>query len=305
MSNSTASKSRLGRGLASLLPAAPQPASSVGQDGENPWRLCPLDRIRTGRQPRSHFDEDALEELADSIRASGLLQPLVVRPDGQDRFTVIAGERRFRACRIAGLDAVPVVIRDVDEGDAFALALLENLQREDLTPLEEAEAFRHLIEGLGLTQDEVARRVGRSRAAVANSVRLLRLPETVRNALDEGRLSSGHARALLGLPDDESRVAALDRIENDNLTVRQLEALVRDVREAEQDDERTAEPATPPARPTPAPLQRAQLRAVERQLMERLSARVSIRQRLDGAGVIEVQFADDEGLQAILDRILE
>lgn len=300
MSSTPAPKSRLGRGLSSLLPAAPTP--TPGGDGHGtPWRLCPLDHIRTTRQPRVRFNEEALQELADSIRASGLLQPLVVRPDGPDRYLLIAGERRYRACRMAGLAQAPVVIRDVDAADAFALALLENLQREDLNPLEEAEAFRHLIEDHGLTQDEVARRVGRSRAAVANSVRLLRLPEPIRDLVDAGTLSAGHARTLLGLPDDAARQDLARRIVEEALSVRQVEDLVRAVREEEA---RPPAPEPEPVDPGPSSRElRAQLRAVERRLMEHLGARVTLRQNLDGAGVVEIRFADDDGLQDILDRI--
>lgn len=224
----------LGRGLAALIPSAAVD-TAVPQVME-----CAIDRIETTVQPRTRFEPSALQTLSDSIRESGILQPILVNRVG-DRYRVIAGERRLRAARMAGLKTVPVIVRQAAPDEAFVLALVENLQREDLNPVEQAGAFRRLIEEHHLTQEEVAARVGRSRPAVANSLRLLNLSAPVLAALEEGRIPEGMARALLPLDTDEQQTL-LARIEEGRLNVREVESIVRTLRRPPRDPQRT-EPA--------------------------------------------------------------
>jgi ParB family chromosome partitioning protein len=213
------SKMVLGKGLSALIPAEQDSSAD-----EVHYRVVPLDRIAPNpMQPRQRFDEVAMAELAESVRQNGLVQPLVVRKNGAG-FTLVAGERRYRASRMAGLEKVPAVIMDdIDDVRMLELALVENIQRQDLNPLELAEAYRRLIDQCGLTQAQLAQRVGRSRAAVANHLRLLGLPDSIKRLLSEGRLTEGHARALLAL-DNESRMLEMaERIVNGSLTVREAE----------------------------------------------------------------------------------
>ena len=195
----------LGRGLEALLPGSVPSAPSEGTPPPARDRIPILEIRPNPDQPRRHFDEAALETLAESIRARGLLQPLLVRPV-PGGFELVAGERRLRAAQRAGLDAVPVVVRETEPQQRLELALIENLQRENLTPLEEAEAYRHLIDVYGLSQDDVARAVGKSRPAVANALRLLALPEAVKAQLEGGEISAGHARAVLSVGDHDAQV---------------------------------------------------------------------------------------------------
>ena len=178
-------------------------------------------------QPRRSFDEAALNELAESMREYGVLQPLLVRPLIDGAYRIVAGERRYRAARIAGITNIPCIVKNLTDAEASAIALIENLQREDLNPIEEAEGIRRLIDGYGFTQEQAAEKLGRSRPAVANALRLLALPEKAREALVSGEISAGHARAVLGLDSEEKQLAALDRILADGLNVRQTEALVK------------------------------------------------------------------------------
>jgi ParB family chromosome partitioning protein len=287
------SKSRLGRGLDSLISA---PRQAAGDD--EPYFVCPIASIDPmPGQPRKQFDRDKLTELSESIKHSGLIQPLVVRKGDGDRFTLIAGERRFRAAQIAGLTEVPVVVREVADADAFALALIENIQREDLNPMEEAHAYERLIQEHGFTQDDLATRVGKSRSTVANALRLLKLPESVRDVVAEGTLSPGHARAVLSV-DPDLQAALAERILTEELSVREAEALARTFKLLEKGAD--APPPSPAKKPELSP----QLKAVQRQLVERLGTRVVLSRKKTGAGVIEVHFANDESLQAILDRFL-
>src|SRR5438067_1322745 len=218
----------LGRGLGALLPSG-SGLTELDVDAIQP----------NPRQPRQHADPAQLEELASSIRAHGVLQPLVVRElpgAGGRRYELIAGERRWRAARIAGLARVPAVVKDVTPQATLELALVENIQRADLSPLEEAVAYRQLIDEFGLTHETLAARLGKNRVTITNTLRLLGLPETVKNALASGEITEGHARALIGLPDDDARVLALRQVRNLRLSVRQTEEMVR--RWGEQPTER-------------------------------------------------------------------
>ncbi|HEX3345201.1 MAG TPA: ParB/RepB/Spo0J family partition protein, partial [Polyangiaceae bacterium] len=217
----------LGRGLDALLPAAPSPASY----GEKNVFTCPLEKIVPQKgQPRQHFDAQKLEELAQSIREHGLVEPLVVRrtPGGGDKLELVAGERRWRALQRAGVREALVVVKDVSAKEAFELAIIENVQREDLNPIELAEAFDRLVREHGYTQEALAERLGKDRTTITNGLRLLKLPARVRTKLIAGELSEGHARALLGAGDAALIEELTDRVLRGNLSVRATEALVRD-----------------------------------------------------------------------------
>lgn len=249
------------------------------------------------RQPRHALDPDMLAELAASIREHGLIQPLIVTraPLGADvAYTLIAGERRWRAAKLAGLDEVPVLVREATPQAMLELALVENIQRADLNPLEEAAAYRALMDEFGLTQEQVAARVGKSRAAVANSVRLLNLAEPVKEALGAGRISEGHARALLGLPDEPSQVAALDLVLHRGYNVRQTEKLVRRILTAAQ-DEAGLEPGDDPWA--------LETRALEERLCMALGTRVSLSRSRRG-GRLVIYFYSEEELQALYQRLV-
>lgn len=222
-----AKKSSLGKGLGALIKEVPIDAADDARDEAEGVTRIPVGRIRKNRyQPRQVFEPDALQDLVQSIGEHGVLQPLLVRKDGTG-FELIAGERRFRAAQEAGLKEVPVVVMEVDDQGALELALIENLQREDLNVIEEAEGYEHLQEKFKLTQEQVAERVGKGRATVANVLRLLTLPDSIQNDISEGRLSGGHAKVLLGLATEEEQALLARQAVRDGLSVRGLEALIR------------------------------------------------------------------------------
>tara|TARA_R110002096_G_scaffold17764_11_gene61316 strand:+ start:1176 stop:2069 length:894 start_codon:yes stop_codon:yes gene_type:complete len=273
----------LGRGLAALLDDLSAPAAGFGNVTAAPMdRLCP-----SSLQPRRHFSDEALAELADSIKAHGVIQPLVVRAraDHPGHFEIVAGERRWRAAQLAGLDEVPVLVRGLDDREALAVALVENLQREDLSPIEEAEAFRRLLEDFGLTQDTVAGLVGKSRPQISNTLRLLRLPPAVREMVSDGRLSAGHARALVNIPDPE---ALAERIVREGLTVR--------------DAERLAQLAEGPATlsDTPKGLRDPNIVAVENELTAALGLKASLKVRDAKRGSLTLHYRSLEQLDGLL-----
>jgi ParB family chromosome partitioning protein len=246
-------------------------------------------------QPRRHFDKARLEELAQSLREAGVIQPLVVRSSEDGGYTLIAGERRWRASQLAGLTHVPVVVRDVTDRDAFAIALIENIQREDLNPIEEALAFERLLNEHEFRQEDLAKRVGRSRSGIANALRLLKLSTVVRELVADGFLSAGHARAVLSVDADNQPLLA-ERIVTEELSVRQAEEFARQMKSGS-----SVTVTKPQTRQELTP----QLKSVERRLMEHFGAKVVISRKRGGAGSLEVHYADDDGLQAILDRIYE
>ena len=278
----------LGRGLSALIPVQDvSPATSVSGD----YFLCPIERIHPQRgQPRRYFDEDHLGELMRSIREQGVVQPLIVREvDGGD-FELIAGERRWRAAQGAGLHEVPVVIRRADDLEAFELALVENLQRQDLNPVEEAEAYQRLIDEHGYTQEVLAKRVGKDRSTITNALRLLKLPDVAQRALTSGAISGGHARALLPLEKTRPIQRALKRVLDNQLSVRQTEALVRKLRQPPKPAGDSPE-ATPPS---------PNVRDLEDRLTRALQTHVSLHGSAK-KGRIEIRYTSlDE-----LDRILE
>jgi ParB family chromosome partitioning protein len=271
----------LGRGLEALIPPP------EGADG---GRQLPLDRIVANpHQPRARFEEDELGDLADSIAAHGVLQPVVVRGLPNGDYQLIAGERRVRAARLAGLTQIPAVVREPTEEEMVELALIENLQRTDLNPLEEAIGFRLLIDRFGMAHEAVATRVGRSRAAVTNALRLLDLAPETQEALLEGQISEGHARALAGLTVPELQVAALAIVLERQLSVRQTEELVRRRR-------RQARPDVPPAR-------EEDLTELENRLRGRLATKVAITRTRRG-GRISIEFGSDEELDRLMAWLL-
>ena len=286
---STMKKKRLGRGLGSLIgniddvAAAQQPDSS----GDGLTEID-IDRIHRGRyQPRQVFAPEALEELADSIRSQGVVQPIVVRPEG-DHFELVAGERRWRAAQLAGLQKIPAVIRELDSRSTAAIALIENIQREDLNPLEEAQAFLRLIEEFDLTHQQVADSIGRSRAAVSNLLRLLDLAEPVKEQVNKGLLDMGHARALLALiRHDQIEIARV--VVNRGLSVRETEALVKKTLGAQ-----------PAAKPKAA-RQDPDVKRLETEISEKLGAGVKIKSGKKGAGQLIISFHSGAELDGILE----
>jgi ParB family chromosome partitioning protein len=275
----------LGRGLKALIPTTPEGAAEDAEIVE-----LPLERITPSRyQARQDFDEDSIRELASSIKEHGVMQPVVVRPVGEDLYELVVGERRWRACRQAGLETIPAVIRRVDDRTSGEMMLVENIQREDLNPVEEALAYRRLIEEFHLTQEEVASRVGKSRSFIANSLRLLQLPEGVRSLLGQGKLSVGHGKVLLGIPDPAGQERLAREIVEKGLTVREAEKAVQRLlkeggsRQKAREKEKDVE-----------------LAAVEDRLRERLGTKVRIRPGRRG-GRIEIEYYGRDDLERLLE----
>lgn len=285
----------LGRGLAALIPGAGEgtaetPARIPAGGG---LRMLDIESIHTSmRQPRKHFDDGRLDELAESIRSQGIIQPLVVRVREGGGFELVAGERRWRAAQRAGLHQVPAVVREVAESQAFEMALVENLQREDLNPIEEAEGYQRLVAEFGYTQESLSARVGKDRSTVANALRLLKLPPAVRAMVIEGRLNMGHARALLGLEDDHLIERLARQAASRGLSVRQVEALVK--RERASADR----PAASPPQPSPA------ARDLVRRLEQALATKVKLVESSPTRGRIEIHYASLDALDAVLAKIL-
>jgi len=284
-----ARKPALGRGLKALIPETPRARSGLTE--------IPVDRIAPNpRQPRRRFDEAALAELAASLAEHGMLQPVVVGEDGQGGYVLIAGERRWRAARLAGLPTVPAVIRErVEQEEELELALVENLQRQDLTPLEEAQAFEEMRTRFGLSQAEIAARVGRERSTVANALRLLRLPMEIQAMLDEGRLTAGHARALLAFDDDEERLRWARLAAEGGATVRDLERAAAAPPGPAAKEKRPGSGRRQPVDPN--------IRAAEERLSLKLGTPVRIRQRRRG-GIITIQCREDDELLRVFDVLL-
>ena len=273
----------LGKGLDSLFADLSDDTGSEASNSTLPLREIEPDP----EQPRKRFDDDALNQLADSITENGLLQPIAVRPKQVGRgYIIIAGERRWRAARLAGLDEVPVIIKDVTDEQAAALALIENLQREDLDPIEVAEGCRQLIDKYGLTQESAAKKLGKSRSAVTNSLRLLALPEDVRRMVSAGQLSFGHAKVLLGLPNEELMRQAAAEVAAQNLNVRQTEALCK----------KLTKPAKPPKAKDDNFTRPKRAIEVEAALKEVTGSEVHVDYK-DGKGSLKIDFYSDDMLQ--------
>lgn len=313
-----AKKSALGKGLGALLPSTPDEEASEEQLSALPSRRVSdaVDRVRLlGRvaeldidtirpnpyQPRQDFDEAALDELAASIRQLGIIQPLTVRALGEGKFELIAGERRLRAARRAELTRVPAFVRDADSEAMLEMAIVENIQRENLNPVEEALGYLRLIEECELTQEQAAAKVGRSRSAVTNSLRLLKLPPPILASLRDGTLSSGHARMLVSVEGTDTQLALHRQIVDKGMSVRQVEELIRrhrtreNAETARKDDKKSI---------TETSRTEIQVRDLSRKLRDRLSTQVVIKPRENGAGKIEINYFSDEDLERVLDLIL-
>jgi ParB family chromosome partitioning protein len=285
----------LGKGLSALLPsrqAAAPPQPSPASTEATPTHL-PIDSIHPNPlQPRVIFQTDRLEELASSIRANGIIQPLIVRRHG-DQYQIVAGERRWRAARLAGLADVPVVLQDVADPQMLELALIENIQREDLNPIETAQAFERLGRELGLSNEEIGRRAGKDRTSIANTVRLLKLPKEVQVLLAEHRLSMGHARAVLGLPTAETQIQVAEKAAAQSMSVRQVEALVQEL---------TSErPRTGGGGYRPESAADPNVKAAAEDLERALGTRVRIVELSEQRGRIEIEYYS----QAELDRLFQ
>lgn len=276
-------KGGLGRGLDALI------SEATAETGSEPEATIEISKIiRNPNQPRKNFDETALQELADSIKQNGVLQPILVRKIGA-KYQIVAGERRYQASKLAGLKEIPAVVRDIDDKEVFQLALIENLQRSDLSPMEEAKGYRQLIDSQGLTQEGLAKILSKSRSAIANTLRLMDLPTVVQEMIEQGLLTAGHARAILAVPTEEGRVELAQKVVKENLTVRQTENLAP-LFSVEKEAPR-------PRVPTPQTYKRA-----ARQLRQMLDTNVKVKQ-VRGKNKIEIEFKDEEELARILGQI--
>lgn len=278
-----AKKSGLGRGLNALI------SEANAETGNEPEAVLSISEIvRNPNQPRKTFDEDKLAELADSIRQNGVLQPILVRRKGQ-KYEIVAGERRYQASKLAGLKEIPAVVREIDDDKVFQLALIENLQRSDLSPIEEAKGYKQLLTSRSLTQEELAKILSKSRSAIANTLRLMDLPVEVQHMMEQGLLAAGHARAILAVPSEEGRIKLAKKVVTESLTVRQTENLAP-LFSVEHTETRTRVAA-------PQSFKRA-----ARELRKMLDTNVKVKQ-VRGKNKIEIEFKDEDELARILAQI--
>lgn len=293
----------LGKGLDSLIPNAVGEAKAKKEKETKDTReaaagsggaqetIVKISAVEPNRkQPRKNFDEDALQELSDSIKQFGMIQPILVQ-DRKDHYEIIAGERRWRAAKLAGLKEIPVIIRDYSEREIMEISLIENIQREDLNPIEEAQAYKRLLEEFHLKQDEVAERVSKSRAAVTNSMRLLKLCDEVQQMLIDDMISTGHARALLAIEDAEEQYTVAQKIFDEKLSVRDVEKLVKNLHKPAKPAKKAADDRT---------METIYL-DIEEKLKARLSTKVTVTSRGEGAGKIEIEFYNHEDLDRLID----
>lgn len=287
--NAPLQKSRLGRGLASLIGDAPVTQPRIPPEGEQ--RVVPIEQIRAGKlNPRKTFKEDELTELADSIREKGLVQPILVRPEpgSSSSYEIVAGERRWRASQRAGLHTVPVIVRDLADQEVLELAIIENVQRADLNPIEEAAGYHELIERYAYTQERLAEVIGKSRSHLANTLRLLKLPITVQTMVEDGKLTAGHARALVGREDAE---AIAKKIVDSQMNVRDVEALVQAGTESVQTTRRVRD-------------KDADTKAFEKELADMLGLKVEIRRGSGESGVLQIKYGNFDQLEYIRLRLM-
>jgi ParB family transcriptional regulator, chromosome partitioning protein len=296
-----ARRSGLGRGLGALIP--PEAAGATGGGGgEGGLREVPVSSIRPNpHQPRKHFDEESLSALASSVRELGVLQPILVREAGEGEYELIAGERRWRAAKRAGLPMIPVLVRAIDDLASLEQAVVENLHRQDLNPLEEAAAYQQLIEDFSMTHEQLATRVGKSRATVTNMLRLFQLPPTIQKLVAEGSLSAGHARALLGTPDRAFQESLARKAVQDGLSVRAVEEAVR-VRTELDPSSPGAEAAVKAKGPR---LRQAGMHELEQLLSEHLATRVQVQETGKAGGKVVIEFADLDDLERIYRSMTE
>lgn len=275
----------MGKGLVSLMGEADAETAAMKSES-----VLPISKVKPNKgQPRKTFDETELSELADSIKQNGILQPILVRKHGLS-YEIVAGERRYQAAKLAGLEEVPVVIREISDEDVFKLALIENLQRSNLTPLEEARGYRQLLDEKDLTQEELSKILSKSRSAITNTLRLMDLPNEVQDLLETGRITAGHARAILAVPTEEGRIRLAEKVVNENLSVRQTERLAPLF-------SGTEEAAKPRREPVPQSFKRA-----ARELRQALNTNVKIK-NVRGKNKIEIEFADEDMLANIVEMI--
>lgn len=276
-------KAALGKGLNALF------TETAAESGSEPETSLPIASIVTNPdQPRKSFDETQLSELSDSIKQNGVLQPILVRKKG-NKYEIVAGERRYQASKLAGLKEIPAIIRDIDDAEVFQLALIENLQRSDLTPIEEARGYRQLLDTKGLTQEGLAKILSKSRSAIANTLRLMDLPQEVQDMMEEGQITAGHARAILAVPSEEGRIKLAQKVVAENLTVRQTENLAP-LFSVTRDEIK-------PKNPTPQYFKRA-----ARTLRQALDTTVKVKQ-VRGKNKIEIEFKDEDDLARIIDQV--
>ena len=279
-------KSGLGRGLDALF-------SNSLMDDDTSVKTVPLTSIVPNpRQPRTRFTDEELAELADSIREHGVIQPLVVSEQSDGTYVLIAGERRLRASMLAGLSSVPVVTRQADDRELLELALIENIQREDLSPLEAAEAYKSLEENFNLTHEEISKRVGKNRASITNTMRLLKLPGDVQKALLEKKITDGHARVLLSLPTPQAQINAMNHIINNDLNVRQTEEYVRSLVGEKKAAPKNTKQALEP-----------EMQELEERLRQLIGTKVSLRPTKNGAGSINIHYYSAEELESIIEKL--
>ena len=294
-------KRGLGKGLDSLIPTNVMMESEVkhgtvstassAEEEKDGTLMVKLSKVEPNReQPRKNFDEDSLQELAESLKQFGMLQPILVQNRG-DYYEIIAGERRWRAAKIAGLKEVPVIVRELTDQEIVEISLIENIQREDLNPIEEAQAYKRLLTEFHLKQDEVAERVSKSRTAVTNSMRLLKLCDEVQKMVVDDMISTGHARALISIEDPEEQYLIAQKIFDEKLSVREVEKLVKDLHKP----------------PKPPKEENKTLQPIYQEISERLkqslSTKVSVSAKQNGAGKIEIEFYNHEDLERLLERI--
>ena len=294
-------KRGLGKGLDSLIPTnvmmesevkhATVSTASSAEEGKDGTLMVKLSKVEPNReQPRKNFDEDSLQELAESLKQFGMLQPILVQNRG-DYYEIIAGERRWRAAKIAGLKEVPVIVRELTDQEIVEISLIENIQREDLNPIEEAQAYKRLLTEFHLKQDEVAERVSKSRTAVTNSMRLLKLCDEVQKMVVDDMISTGHARALISIEDPEEQYLIAQKIFDEKLSVREVEKLVKNLHKP----------------PKPPKEENKTLQAIYQEISERLkqslSTKASVSAKQNGAGKIEIEFYNHEDLERLLERI--
>ncbi len=290
-------KARIGKGLDALIPSGgvtktveKKPETVASKDGVVNVKISKVEPNR--EQPRKNFDEDALQELAESIKQFGVLQPILVQ-EREDYYEIIAGERRWRAANIAGLKEVPVIIRNLTEQEIVEIALIENIQREDLNPIEEAQAYKRLLTEFNLKQDEVAERVSKSRTAVTNSMRLLKLSDDVQQMVIDEMISTGHARALLAIEDPEQQYILAQKVFDEKLSVRDIEKLVKNLGKTKVQKKSKEKQLG------------AIYQEIEETLKGKLSTKVSIVAKENGAGKIEVEFFSHEELDRLIDIIMK
>ncbi len=285
----------LGKGLDSLIPKVvteePREEKKQEKETDSSEKLVRITKVEpNGSQPRRNFDEDSLMELADSIKQFGLLQPILVQNRG-DRYEIIAGERRWRAAKLAGLKEIPVIIRNLTDQEIVEISLIENIQREDLNPIEEAQAYKRLLTEFHLKQDEVAERVSKSRTAVTNSMRLLKLCDEVQQMVINEMLTTGHARALLAIEDPEEQYRVAQLVFDQKLSVREVERLVKKLQKPEN-----------PKKEVDGALELV-YQSIEEKLKERLGTKVYISPKVNGSGKIEIEFYNHEDLDRLMEQL--